>query len=80
MKVSYIKHDFFNIFLQKTCISSFHRQILTPSQSFKDVVLKKMDNIQSLKAVRQDIKRRKVNPFGDIVTNDEQFQKNHDEY
>ena len=54
-------------------------QPLTPSPSFKNVVLKKLDDIQSSKAVKPNIKRRKVNPFGDVVTTDEQFKKSLDE-
>ena len=49
----------------------------TPSpshSSFKEMALKKIDDLQTPKNTKPSGKRRKVNPFGDIITSDEQFE------
>ena len=49
------------------------------STNFKDMALKAINNLQTPKATKQPVKRQRVNPFADIVTSDESFQKIEDE-
>ena len=51
---------------------------VTPSSScssFKEVALKKIDELQTPEASKPTQKRKKVNPFGTLVTSDEQFDE-----
>ena len=51
---------------------------VTPSSScssFKEVALKKIDELQTPKTSKPTQKRKKVNPFGTLVTSDKQFDE-----
>ena len=52
----------------------------TSSMSFKDIALKKIDDLQTPKTSKpSEEKRKRINPFSELVTSDKKFQEIFDE-